>query len=84
MTAPLEDNLEQLRTIDQADVFKAGQRAATLTRTGNGVEFRYLAEWMDAGAPAIATTLPVTAEPVVRSGGGLPAYFTVCCPKGVA
>jgi serine/threonine-protein kinase HipA len=73
MTQPGDDDLEQLRTLDRADVFKAGRQAATLTRTAGGVQFRYLDGWVAAGGPAVATTLPVTAEPVTRPGGALPA-----------
>jgi serine/threonine-protein kinase HipA len=82
MTQPDDNDLEQLRTIDEADVFKGGQHAATLIRTQNGVEFRYLDDWINAGAPPVATTLPVTPEPVVRSGGSLPAYFAGLLPEG--
>jgi serine/threonine-protein kinase HipA len=82
MTQPDDSHLEQLRTVDEADVFKAGNHAATLTRTQNGVEFRYLDGWITAGAPPVATTLPVTPEPVVRSGGALPAYFAGLLPEG--
>jgi serine/threonine-protein kinase HipA len=82
MTQPDDSDLEQLRTVDEADVFKAGQRAATLTRTQNGIEFHYLDDWISAGAPPIATTLPVTPQPVVRSGGALPSYFAGLLPEG--
>jgi serine/threonine-protein kinase HipA len=82
MTQPNDTELEQLRTVDEADVFKAGHRAATLTRTQNGVEFRYLDDWIRAGRPPVATTLPVTPEPAVRSGGALPAYFAGLLPEG--
>jgi len=41
MTAP-DDDLEKLRTVDRADVYKGGQHAATLTRSEAGVEFSYL------------------------------------------
>src|SRR5262249_15729548 len=75
MTHPDDNDLQQLRTVDEADVFKGGRHAATLTRTPNGIEFRYRADWIDAGAPPVATTLPVTPEPVVCPGGSLPAYF---------
>jgi serine/threonine-protein kinase HipA len=81
MTHP-DDNLEHLRTVDEADVFKAGHRAATLIRTPDGIEFRYLAGWIDSGAPPVATTLPVRSEPVVRPGGSLPAYFAGLLPEG--
>jgi serine/threonine-protein kinase HipA len=82
MTQPDDDDLEQLRTVDRADVFKSGRQAATLTRTGDGVKFRYLAGWIADGGPAVATTLPVTAEPVTRPGGALPAYFAGLLPEG--
>jgi serine/threonine-protein kinase HipA len=82
MTAPPDDSLEGLRTIDEADVFKAGRHAGTLIRNRNGIEFRYLDTWVEAGGPPVATTLPVTSEPVVRAGGALPAYFTGLLPEG--
>lgn len=81
MTHPDED-LEQLRSVELADVFKGGLRAATFTRTSAGVEFRYLDDWIERGGRAVATTLPVIVEPVVRSGGALPAYFTGLLPEG--
>jgi serine/threonine-protein kinase HipA len=82
MTQPDDHDLEQLRTVDEADVFKAGRHAATLIRTQNGIEFQYLDDWIRSGAPPVATTLPVTPEPVVRSGGALPSYFAGLLPEG--
>ncbi|MET3429023.1 HipA-like protein [Actinoplanes tereljensis] len=82
MSAPADDSLEELRAVDEADVFKAGQHAGTLIRNQDGIEFRYLDAWVDAGGPPVATTLPVTSEPVVRPGGALPAYFTGLLPEG--
>jgi serine/threonine-protein kinase HipA len=81
MTSPDED-LEQLRAVEEADVYKAGRRAATLTRSGAGVAFRYLPEWIDSGASAVATTLPLTPEPVLRPAGAVPAYFAGLLPEG--
>jgi serine/threonine-protein kinase HipA len=75
-------DLEALRAVDQADVYKAGDRAATLTRTAEGVEFAYTAQWISSRAAPIATTLPVQAELVVRGGGALPSYFTGLLPEG--
>lgn len=82
MTQPDDDDLEQLRTVETADVFKAGQRAATLTRMQGGIEFRYTSDWIKNGGPLVATTLPVSPESVVRPGGALPAYFTGLLPEG--
>jgi serine/threonine-protein kinase HipA len=82
MTSPPDDQLEGLRAVDQADVYKRGLRAATLTRTADGLEFRYFDEWVDAGGGPVATTLPLRAEPVRRPAGALPAYFAGLLPEG--
>jgi serine/threonine-protein kinase HipA len=82
VSTPADDGLEQLRVVEQADVYKGGQRAAALTRTAGGVEFRYLDEWIEADGAPIATTLPRQSEPVVRAGGALPSYFAGLLPEG--
>jgi serine/threonine-protein kinase HipA len=82
MSTPPDDGLETLRTVDEADVFKAGRHAGKLTRSQNGIEFRYLDAWIETGGRPVATTLPVTSEPVVKPGGALPAYFTGLLPEG--
>jgi len=84
MTEPntYNDDLEQLREVASADVFRSGARAATLTRTDDGVQFRYLPDWISAGNPPVATTLPVTSDTIRRPGGALPAYFTGLLPEG--
>ena len=51
------------RSVQVADVFKAGRRAAQLRRTGSGTEFAYLPEFASDGV-AIATTLPISAYPL--------------------
>jgi len=33
-------------------------------------------DWIAADGPSVATTLPVTTEPVRRPGDALPVYFT--------
>ncbi len=83
MTEPeISDDLAHLRTVESADVFKSGAHAATLTRTDVGVQFRYVPDWISAGNPPVATTLPVTSKPILRPGGALPAYFTGLLPEG--
>jgi serine/threonine-protein kinase HipA len=82
MTSPAGEDLEQLRVVERADVYKAGQRAATLTRTSDGIEFRYLREWIDGDRAPVATTLPVRPEPVLRPAGALPSYFAGLLPEG--
>ncbi len=68
-----------LRQVEQADVYKAGALAARLTRTPDGIVFAYLPDWT---GPAVATTLPTEAGPVLRPGGALPAFFTGLLPEG--
>lgn len=75
-------DLTELRAVEHADVYKQGVLAAALDRTPDGVQFRYLREWIDAAGPSVATTLPVTDTPVQRPGGALPAFFTGLLPEG--
>ncbi len=82
MTAPRGQGLEQLREVEHADVYKSGALAATLTRTSDGIEFGYLDDWIAAARPAIASTLPVRREPVLRPVGALPSYFAGLLPEG--
>ena len=79
MTQP---TLEKLRFVESADVYKGDQRAATLSRVAGGVEFRYLPGWVAADAPPVATSLPVSSDPLVTPGGALPSYFAGLLPEG--
>jgi len=79
MTGP---DLEGLREVETADVYKAGRLAATLSRTLAGVEFRYREDYRSRARRAVATTLPLSGGPVRRDGGALPAYFTGLLPEG--
>lgn len=71
MTSPLD--------VSAADVWKAEQRAARLERTAAGVSFTYLPDY---AGPRVATTLPVSDQPVITPGSSLPAYFTGLLPEG--
>jgi serine/threonine-protein kinase HipA len=73
---------QTLTGVERAWVFKKGRRAATLTRRADGVEFSYLPGYRDAGGPAVATTLPPSAEPIVRPAGAVPAFFAGLLPEG--
>ena len=76
------EDLASLPTIDRADVYKAGALAATLTRTVDGVEFRYLDAWLADYRAPVASTLPPTAAPLLRPSGALPSFFTGLLPEG--
>ncbi|AKU14863.1 type II toxin-antitoxin system HipA family toxin [Luteipulveratus mongoliensis] len=70
------------RDVAVADVYKAGRLAATLTRDSGGTTFAYLPAYLASGAPAVATTLPLSEEPRHSVGGAVPAYFAGLLPEG--
>lgn len=80
MTA--DANLEGLTAVDVADVYKAGNSAATLSRRADGIKFAYRAEYLDSGGPAVATTLPLTDQPVRTHAGAVPPFFAGLLPEG--
>ncbi|WP_427135543.1 type II toxin-antitoxin system HipA family toxin [Pseudarthrobacter sp. S9] len=65
-----------------ADVYKAGVLAARLERFGGGTRFSYLPAYLAAGGAAVASSLPLTAEPVLSAAGAAPPYFTGLLPEG--
>jgi serine/threonine-protein kinase HipA len=65
-----------------ADVYKAGVLAARLERHAGGTRFSYLPAYLVAGGPAVASSLPLTAEPVFSAAGAAPPYFTGLLPEG--
>lgn len=79
MSAP---DAERLTAVTKAAVYKAGIEAATLQRTTTGIQFSYLPAYLAAGGPAVATTLPLTTEPVRTTGGAVPPFFAGLLPEG--
>jgi serine/threonine-protein kinase HipA len=65
-----------------ADIYKAGVLAARLERHDGGTRFSYLAGYLSASGPAVATSLPLTNEPVLSGAGAAPPYFTGLLPEG--
>ena len=79
----MTEDLRRLKFVRGADVYKAGILAGHLTRTERGsVTFSYAEHYLRAGARPVATTLPVTAEPVESPSGALPAFFSGLLPEG--
>ncbi|MGL4176106.1 MAG: type II toxin-antitoxin system HipA family toxin [Dermatophilaceae bacterium] len=68
--------------VSDADVYKQGTLAARLQRRPGEVVFSYDPEYLTAGLPAVATSLPLTPEPVVVRAGGVPPYFAGLLPEG--
>lgn len=65
-----------------ADIYKAGILAARLERHDGGTRFSYLPAYLASGGPAVASSLPLTAEPVLAAAGAAPPYFTGLLPEG--
>src|SRR5690606_22892093 len=75
--------LEDLRSVERADVLKGGRLAARLVRRRDSVVFAYEEEYAAAAARPVATTLPVSREPVVtHAAGALPPFFSGLLPEG--
>lgn len=78
-----DDNLLSLKHEPTADVYKGGSLAGRLDRNPDGsITFRYYEMYLAAGGPAIAFTLPLSADPVTTPNGGLPPFFTGLLPEG--
>lgn len=71
-----------VRHVTTADVWKAGRLAATLKRTELGTVFTYASEYLAGPGPAVATTLPVSADSVITASGSVPPYFAGLLPEG--
>ncbi|UEL28443.1 type II toxin-antitoxin system HipA family toxin [Pseudarthrobacter sp. L1SW] len=65
-----------------ADIYKAGVLAARLERHDGGTRFSYLPAYLKTGGAAVATSLPLSSEPVLSAAGAAPPYFTGLLPEG--
>ena len=65
-----------------ADIYKAGILAARLERHEGGTRFSYLPAYLASGRPAVASSLPLSTQPVLSGGGAAPPYFTGLLPEG--
>lgn len=75
--------LQDLKFVRDADVYKGGILAGHLGRTGfGGVRFSYDAAYLAGGGTAVAVTLPLSGAAVETPGGALPAFFAGLLPEG--
>lgn len=72
-------NWSELKGVEAAGVWKRGQLAARLTRTGGDVAFEYDAAYE---GPQVAFTLPRDVGVVRRAAGALPPFFSGLLPEG--
>ncbi|WP_427005147.1 HipA N-terminal domain-containing protein [Pseudarthrobacter sp. H2] len=76
-------DLQRLRFLPAADVYRQGRLAAHLSRTETGgTSFAYDPGYLAAGLPGVATTLPAGDNVVETPGSGLPAFFAGLLPEG--
>lgn len=75
--------LQDLRFVRAADVYKNGLLAGELARTGHGgVRFSYRADYLAGGHPSVAVSLPLSEVAVEAPAGALPAFFAGLLPEG--
>lgn len=73
----------ELRSVERATVLKQGEPAGTLERRTDAVVFTYDEAYVAAGGAPVATTLPLTTDPVVtHAPGALPPFFSGLLPEG--
>jgi serine/threonine-protein kinase HipA len=75
-------SLRQLRLVKTADVYKAGVSAGVLRRLPDRTEFLYSREYLDAGGPPVAWSLPATAQALIAPAAAVPAFFAGLLPEG--
>ncbi|QCB97445.1 type II toxin-antitoxin system HipA family toxin [Arthrobacter sp. PAMC25564] len=76
-------DLQELKFVRAADVYKNGILAGHLMRTGyGGVRFAYLARYLAGGLPPVAVSLPLSEAAVETPAGALPAFFAGLLPEG--
>lgn len=67
---------------EKADVYKNRVRAASLSREAGGTVFTYDDDYLRAGLPPVASTLPLTREPHITPAGAVPPFFAGLLPEG--
>ncbi|GAB3547402.1 type II toxin-antitoxin system HipA family toxin [Arthrobacter tumbae] len=75
-------SFEDVKGQRQADVYKRGVLAARLERYESGTRFSYLPEYLVVGGPAVAASLPLSSEDVIRTSGAVPPFFAGLLPEG--
>ena len=75
-------DLEAVKSVAEAEVYKAGAPAGLLVRHRSHVEFRYHERYLRSGGRPVATTLPLSDEPVRAHAGAVPPFFAGLLPEG--
>ncbi|MFL4475211.1 type II toxin-antitoxin system HipA family toxin [Paeniglutamicibacter sp. MACA_103] len=76
-------DLQRLKFIERADVYKNGVHAGELSRTATGgIRFGYLEGYLSGGHAPVAFSLPLENAAVETPNGALPAFFAGLLPEG--
>lgn len=79
----MTQDLQYLKLIREADVYKGGTLAGQLSRTlQGGVRFTYRDSYVAAGNAPVAFSLPLTGQAIETSNGALPPFFAGLLPEG--
>lgn len=79
----MAEDLQQLKFVRAADVYKDGRLAGHLRRTDTGgVRFGYAPDYIAGGSTAVAFSLPVSEAAVETAAGALPSFFAGLLPEG--
>jgi serine/threonine-protein kinase HipA len=63
-------------------VYKQNRLAATLARESEHTVFRYDPAYLEAGGAPVASTLPLSENPITTPGSSVPAFFAGLLPEG--
>ena len=74
-------SLRQLRLVKTADVYKAGVSAGVLRRLPDRTEFLYSPDYLDAGRPPVAWSLPTRTQAFTAPAAAVPAFSPDCCQR---
>jgi serine/threonine-protein kinase HipA len=77
-----KEMFSDLIRVDKADVYKAGILAGQLHRASDHVSFSYNADYAAVRSEPVATTLPISTEPLRTPARSVPAYFAGLLPEG--
>lgn len=75
-------DLSEVKNVEVADVYKGVALAGKLHRRRDRTEFTYAPGYLQQRSVAVATTLPLRAEPFVVPAGAVPAFFAGLLPEG--
>ncbi len=78
----MSSDLESVKSIDRANVYKSGRLAATLTRSAEGIVFAYQADYLASMDQPVCASLPLSADSYLTAGGAVPPFFAGLLPEG--